>query len=272
MRACFWGRGWWLMVFFLLGLLGPQKTGAYSQGFKASPDQAWSLIERELSRGGGLKWHLICRDISLSRCTLVSKSGSFTPLATIDLRYPAVRGLRQSYLEANLRYLLADKWELLLELRRDQARLEAARKRAREILKELGVRGDLLVKELPGYLGEGKRQSTPEVVLREADTGLRSAWRRSELRGQESLVRTPVATLRPSGEPLASYKASRDGVKPAAPTSSARHDYSSVDEYGLLGQLLLFLAGLWGWVMDNLILVSVVLMILSLLISMARRL
>ncbi|WP_456433723.1 hypothetical protein [Thermosulfuriphilus sp.] len=257
------------MVLIFINLFFSGSLKAYWRQSPASPDLAQRLLEEELRQKKGLSWHLICEDLSLGRCVLVSETGGFTPLATVNLRYPAVRGLRQSYLESNIRYFLADKFQILLELRKDQRKLEEARRRTQKILKSLGKKGKLLADRLPGYISEA-----PMGLLGQERVALKKTEKKKNsqnegytvaLRRPESVVIGPTLGLKESRRLGQAGKV----INRASP--KAHEDYGPEGDYGLLGRIFNFLVLIWGWVMENLLLVSVLFLLFALLLSMARR-
>jgi len=125
-----------LSLFVLLLGLGKGMVLAYPKAVKATgdPSEIEDLIYLELAKKKSPIWYVAPTNVFLTKIVLVPEEDYLVPLYEIKLRYPLKSVLYQSFLEMNLRYLLADQIKALLDYQEQLAKLKAFQKRAKELL------------------------------------------------------------------------------------------------------------------------------------------
>ncbi len=141
---------------FILGL-GKGVVFAYPKAVKATggPSEIEDLIYLELAKKKSPVWYVAPTNVFLTKIVLVPEEDYLVPLYEIKLRYPLKSVLYQSFLEMNLRYLLADQIKALLDYQEQLAKLKAFQKRAKELL------GPYLAEVSSTDLGYGEEGSGP---------------------------------------------------------------------------------------------------------------
>ncbi len=146
------------LLSLLICLLGFEGSGyTYPKAVKVtgSPSEVEDLIYLELAQKKSPRWYVAPTNVFLTKIVLVPEEDYLIPLYEIKLRYPLKSVLYQSFLEMNLRYLLADQIKALLDYREQLAKLKAFQKRAKELL------GPYLAKVSSTDLGYGEEESNP---------------------------------------------------------------------------------------------------------------
>ena len=146
-----------LSLFVLLLGLGKEIALAYPKAVKVTggPSEIEDLIYLELAKKKSPIWYVAPTNVFLTKIVLVPEEDYLVPLYEIKLRYPLKSVLYQSFLEMNLRYLLADQIKALLDYQEQLAKLKAFQKRAKELL------GPYLAEVSSSDLGYEEESSSP---------------------------------------------------------------------------------------------------------------
>ncbi|GEM_PF-6079347 len=124
--------GCWAFLIFLTAV----SAQAYFKPVKTTNEtqQVEELLFLQLTHKKGDIWVLTPQNIFMPRFVLVPQNNYTPPLYSISLSYPLKGMLYQSFLEMNLRYLLADQIRSLLDYREQLAKLKDFQKTAKELL------------------------------------------------------------------------------------------------------------------------------------------
>jgi len=92
------------------------------------------LIFQELQQKNSLKWALSPRDIFLQKFYLVPESKYLQTIYCLEIKYPLKSIWHQTFLEYNLRFLLADQTNTLIEIQEELRKKKEIEEKARKIL------------------------------------------------------------------------------------------------------------------------------------------